>query len=268
MLCDRVAKVLDYFMLPKSRAAREFGVTHKTFASWLTPEGEKHLWQYLPTFLDWYPRLSRQWLYFGEGPMIMGHGVPIDEPLPLRALVGVAEEIARDAGSDDYRAMLEYMLGVPRTDADDSAEPQKTPPPQANHAVPLLGFGACSTAGWCGVMTIPVPVEPPVWHDKMMAVMASGESMLPAGIGHGHVCYCDPTKEPVLGEAVFVTQQDGAGTIKLFCGRTVRGGSDYVKLQGWLDKKEADGPQKPFSLEVLASDVNTIAPIVYVRRRL
>lgn len=118
-------------------------------------------------------------------------------------------------------------------------------------------------------MSIAVAVEPPKWHEGMIAVMASGESMLPAGIGHGQVCYCDTTVAPAVGEAVFVEQVDGSGTIKLFLGRSEQGnGKEYIHLTGWLDKKVGNEPQEPFNLHVLPSHVKRMAPVIYVRRRL
>ena len=98
MLCDRVLKILENNHLTKSACAQELGITHKTFGGYLKPDGQHNLWQYLPTFLAWYPRLSRQWLYFGEGPMFIGQGVPIDAPLSFQELTRAAEAIAEDCG--------------------------------------------------------------------------------------------------------------------------------------------------------------------------
>ncbi len=144
-----------------------------------------------------------------------------------------------------------------------------TPPkPQSPQATPLLGFASCDIMGWHGTMSIPVTVSVPSWHDGMVAVMASGDSMLPAGIGNGHVCYCDTSLQPAEGDAVFVEQREGISTIKLFCGREERQGAEYIKLRGWLDKKGEGIVQKDFFLSVLASHVVRVAPVVYVRRRL
>lgn len=94
MLCDRVLKVLTNLGLPKSKCAQELGITHKTLSGYLKPEGQHNLWQYLPTILEWYPRLSRQWLYFGEGPMFIGFGIPLDQPVPPQAIMRAAEIMA------------------------------------------------------------------------------------------------------------------------------------------------------------------------------
>lgn len=112
MLHDRILKILDVFGLTKSLCAKELGVTHKTFAGYLKPEGEHNLWQHLPKFLDWYPRLSRQWLYFGEGPMVIGRGVPLDQPVPLRMIAEAVDAMTRDAGGTTAD-VLSYIAGLP-----------------------------------------------------------------------------------------------------------------------------------------------------------
>lgn len=111
MLYGRVLKILEVFMLAKSQCAKELGVTHKTFSGYLKPEGEHNLWQYLPKFLEWYPRLSRQWVYFGEGPMLIGHGVPLNQDVPLHAIAEAVDAMVKDARgteADVYR----YICGI------------------------------------------------------------------------------------------------------------------------------------------------------------
>lgn len=113
MLHDRILKILDVFGLTKSQCAKELGVTHKTFAGYLKPEGEHNLWQHLPRFLEWYPRLSRQWLYFDEGPMQIGYGVPLDQPVPLRMIAEAVDAMAKDAGGT-MADLLRYVAGLPQ----------------------------------------------------------------------------------------------------------------------------------------------------------
>ena len=125
MLCDRVLKVLTNLCITKSKCAQELGITHKTLSGYLKPEGQHNLWQYLPTFLEWDSRLSRQWLYFGEGPMFIGLGVPIDQPVPPQAIMRAAEAMAADChGSwgqvlrmivDNAREEMEQQSGSPET---------------------------------------------------------------------------------------------------------------------------------------------------------
>lgn len=111
MLYSRILKILEVFMFTKSQCAKNLGVTHKTFSGYLKPRGEHNLWQYLPKFLEWYPRLSRQWVYFGEGPMLIGLGVPLNQHVPLQAIAEAVGAMVKDAGgmeADVYR----YICGI------------------------------------------------------------------------------------------------------------------------------------------------------------
>lgn len=126
MLCDRVLKILENNHLTKSACAQSLGITHKTLGGYLKPEGQHNLWQFLPTFLGWYPRLSRQWLYFGEGPMFIGQGVPIGSPVPFQELTSAAEAIAKDCGGA-WGEVLHLVIGQ----AQEEAEQQKGSPEAA-----------------------------------------------------------------------------------------------------------------------------------------
>lgn len=101
----------------------------------------------------------------------------------------------------------------------------------------------------------------------MIAVMATGESMIPAGIGHGMVCFCDPHAPPIEGECVYVETVDNRATLKRFLGRgQSEGGGEAIRLQGWKDV-QGDMPQDSFTIEIDPSEIRTIAPVIYVQRR-
>ena len=124
MLCDRVLKVLTNLGLPKSKCAQELVITHKTLSGYLKPEGQHNLWQYLPTFLEWYPRLSRQWLYFGEGPMLIGQGIPIDQPVPPQAIIRAAEAMVAEC-SGSWGQVLRMIVDGAREELEQqSASPE------------------------------------------------------------------------------------------------------------------------------------------------
>lgn len=71
-------------------------IKQNTFSGYLKPERQDNLWPLLPKILALFPRLSRNWLYFGEGPMTIGLGVPLDEPVPASIEVG-ADQAQRQA---------------------------------------------------------------------------------------------------------------------------------------------------------------------------
>lgn len=113
MLYKRVAQAAEKLAGDKATLGKHLGIEARTFQGYFSDQREHKLWPLLPKILEFYPRLSRQWLYFGEGPMRYPRGETPDASMPLRALVGVVEEIAADAGGG-YRELLEYMIGMPR----------------------------------------------------------------------------------------------------------------------------------------------------------
>lgn len=142
-------------------------------------------------------------------------------------------------------------------------EPCKPPPPRP---IPVLGLASCGVEGWEQVMHIAVSATVPVISETMVAVIAAGDSMLPAGIASGHICYCDSEQHPLPGDAVMVTRKDGLATIKLFLGEGERG-PDWIRLKGWLPPN-GNNQRKDFFLELKKREVKTMAPVIYVRRRI
>lgn len=108
-LFQRVQKASIHLTGTKYGLHEDAGVKLPTFKGYFSDKRESNLWPLLPKILAANKRLSRQWLYFEEGPMLMPKG----EPIPLRALITIVEEIAKDAGGN-YRDLLEYMIGMPR----------------------------------------------------------------------------------------------------------------------------------------------------------
>jgi transcriptional regulator with XRE-family HTH domain len=132
--------------------------------------------------------------------------------------------------------------------------------------IPVLGLAACDVEGWDQVMPIAISSTLPVVSESMVAVIATGESMLPAGIAPGHICYCDPEQPPLTGDAVYLSRKDGLATIKVYIGESERG-ADWIKLKGWLPSN-GTGLRKEYFIDLLAKEVATLAPVIYVRRRI
>lgn len=157
-------------------------------------------------------------------------------------------------------------------DGDASTIPQSPEIPQKIASVPVIGFASCSLLGWDGEMTIPVSACAPHITPRTIAVMANGESMIPAGIGHGHLCFCEPDLEPLRGDIVYVRRHDNLGTLKTFLGWGLEAGvpeatKGELCLRGWLDRNEF-GQQKEIILTVDKILIKTVAPVVFVRRRM
>ena len=132
--------------------------------------------------------------------------------------------------------------------------------------VPVVGLAACGVEGIEQVMPYAVTASPVLLGPRSVAVVASGESMVPAGIASGHMCFCDPDQMPLPGEAVFFKRKDDKGALKLFLGKGKRKG--YTTFKGWLPSGDGNGQQKEFIMDVLDEGIDYIAPIVFVRRRL
>lgn len=84
--------------------AKSIGVLPQTFNGYLKESRQNNLWPLLPEILKQYPRLSRQWLYFGEGPALIGMGIPLDQPVPPELLAQ-----ATHAAEQDLRTQVERL---------------------------------------------------------------------------------------------------------------------------------------------------------------
>ena len=139
---------------------------------------------------------------------------------------------------------------------------QATLQPQAK-AIPLVGFASCGVQSLDQIMPFAVSATPPQVGPRTVAVIANGDSLVPAGIASGQVCYCDPDQSPLAGDVVYVAQNDDKGTLKVFLERT----ATTIKLKGWLPLN-SENQRKAFEMEILAETIKTVAPVVLVRRRL
>jgi len=130
--------------------------------------------------------------------------------------------------------------------------------------LPMVGLASCGINGWAQMDNYAATAQPITLGPRAVAVVAAGDSMVPAGIFSGMICYADPDQPAGVGDAVFVARADKSGTIKLFLGRGARDG--YIKLKGWLPPKKT-GKREEFIMEELKSQIITLAPVLYVRRR-
>ena len=111
--------------------------------------------------------------------------------------------------------------------------------------------------GWGTPAPIPALTALPELHDKVIAVVAPDDGLLPAGVGKGQVCYCDAALRPQEGEPVLVRLADGRAALLVYAGRD--GGR--LLFTAW----EEDGTPRE-----LAADEGTaqLAPVVLIRRRM
>ena len=109
-LYQRIKSVLAALTLSQSEMARRLGMPQRTFQGYLNEKRQDNLWPLLPRILELYPRLSRQWLYFEEGPMFIGQDVPLDQPVLLQTVQQAVELMARDAAGTN-KTLLQLVAG-------------------------------------------------------------------------------------------------------------------------------------------------------------
>ena len=122
-LFQRIKKATKAMTLSDSAMAAALGMKQSTFSGYLNQKRQHNLWPLLPQILKAFPQISRQWLYFEEGPMVIGRGIPEGLPVPPLEIMRVAEAMAADChGSwgqvlrmivDNAREELEQQSGSP-----------------------------------------------------------------------------------------------------------------------------------------------------------
>ena len=67
---ERVDEVIRRVAKSRTHLAKQLNIKQTTFNSWFAPDRQNHLWPVLFKILDYYPHISRDWLFFGEGEML------------------------------------------------------------------------------------------------------------------------------------------------------------------------------------------------------
>ena len=133
--------------------------------------------------------------------------------------------------------------------------------------MPLVGLAECGLKGWSTEMQMAATTTVPEFHKDMLAALAIGDSMEPAGIRPGNIVYCDPRLEPRVGEPVYVTRKsgigDGTATVKIYQGQE----DGWLKLYGWLPKKDGELHLVDFCMKEPLEFVESIVPVVMIRKR-
>ncbi|MFW5497748.1 MULTISPECIES: LexA family transcriptional regulator [unclassified Maridesulfovibrio] len=147
--------------------------------------------------------------------------------------------------------------------------PEATPGILASgRTIPLIGLAECGVEGWSTQMEgMAATTQVPDVHEDMIAALAIGDSMEPAGIKPGNVIFADPRLTPNPGDIVYVVRRDGLGegtaTVKIYQGET----DGWLELCGWLPKKHSENGQKEFCIKEKLEYVEVVAPVVMIRKR-
>jgi hypothetical protein len=131
--------------------------------------------------------------------------------------------------------------------------------------VMVLGLAECGLKGWYQREPLTVSASRPgdFFDPEGFAIIAIGQSMVPAGIFEGFLCFCSPQTSPSPNDAVYVERSDNnVATIKVFGDMD----ADWLTLHGWLEEK--NGQRQPYTERIARSVVRRVAPVIYVKRKL
>jgi len=110
---DRVMAVMGHYGESQSTLSEKLGLSQPTFSRYLAPEHQVKLRQYLWILHDIFPKISRDWLFFGEGNMF-GHNA-------LQRRVDALEKNVRKLAVENSRRetrqqrLRRYLQGVRQT---------------------------------------------------------------------------------------------------------------------------------------------------------
>ena len=70
-LYERVDELVRYSGQSRSGLAKQLRIKQTTFNGYFSKEKQKSLWPLLVEMLGFFPQISREWLFFGEGEMLI-----------------------------------------------------------------------------------------------------------------------------------------------------------------------------------------------------
>ena len=168
-----------------------------------------------------------------DQPTMLAIAAAIDIPLADLLASGRRRE---EKNARDLQG-LARPVGVGPT-ADQLASAASPPERETPSALPVYGLASCARAGWKRRLPVPLSASLPKFGPRSFVVIADGFSMLPAGIGTGMFCYCDPDVIPIKGDAVYLYNAlENESTIKEFIGWGPPAGAraGFLKVRGWHD---------------------------------
>ena len=69
-LYERVDEIIRIMGKSRTKLAQQLDIKQTTFNSWFSQGRQDYLWPVLFKVLELYPRISREWLFFGEGETV------------------------------------------------------------------------------------------------------------------------------------------------------------------------------------------------------
>lgn len=137
-LYERVKHCAEALRISESALARAIGQKQSTFAGYLTPARQHKLWPLLPDILCAFPRVSRQWLYFEEGPALIGGEMPPGQLVPNASITDAAQQMLEQCGGS-WAQLLRHILGMARQEGS-SSNAETVPATNENYVQELLAL--------------------------------------------------------------------------------------------------------------------------------
>lgn len=106
-----------------SAFSEKLGYQQNTFNGYLKESRQSNLWEILPQILELYPDVSRDWLYFGEGEMLIQNEKASPETIQeLKAKIHELEQELSETNKINRQLTARLLIeGTPEKDADKSA---------------------------------------------------------------------------------------------------------------------------------------------------
>lgn len=117
-LFERITALYEVKNMTQAKFAEALGASPSKFNQWLNPKSQKNLWEHLPTILEMFPDVRREWLYFGEGepfgndsPASLGpEGIPAEDVTALQSKVAELEAELRQADRLNRQLVIRFLV--------------------------------------------------------------------------------------------------------------------------------------------------------------
>ena len=92
-LYERVDEIIRKMAKSRTHLAKQLNIKQTTFNSWFSRDRQDYLLPVLFKILEFYPHISREWLFFGEGEMVKTEmdGPPVSQSREKELLLKIEQ---------------------------------------------------------------------------------------------------------------------------------------------------------------------------------
>ena len=184
---------------------------------------------------------------------------------PAWLLLGQGPQKVQETAAEDYPFSLNHNEeAYPNTRAGSPVFPHTLA--SSLEGIPVFGLSRSEHDAWFERSQTAITAQRPAeYHANphVFVVIASEHHLLPEGIKHGYLCYCDPHCSPSLGDVVYVERVNGKVALRLLA----LSKGNCLTLHCWQNPDDA-GRQALFAEELDFEEIKQLATVVYVKRRL